>query len=176
MLHVRPARIADAPAIAQVHVASWRETYPGIVPDDFLARLSVERREKMWTEALQESNGRASGIFVAETAEGDVVGFASGGKNRTPELGFTGELYAIYLLKRHQGQGVGKLLFQAVVADLKRGGHESMMLWVLEGNRTVAFYKRMGGVPSGSKTEEIGGKPLNELALGWPTLAVTALA
>ena len=45
MLTVRPAIPEDAPAIARVHVASWRETYAGIVPDEFLASLKVERRE-----------------------------------------------------------------------------------------------------------------------------------
>lgn len=175
MLTVRPAKWEDAPGIAAVHVSSWRETYVGIVPDEFLARLSVERREMMWRDALQEGSGRAHGIFVAETPAGEIVGFASGGNNRTPEFGFTGELYAIYLLKAHQRRGVGKLLFQAVVSDLKASGHDSMMLWVLEDNRTVDFYKRMGGVPSGSKVEEIGGKPLKELALGWASLAAAAV-
>ncbi len=175
MLTIRPATIADASAIARVHVASWKETYAGIVPGDFLANLKVERREAMWKEALTEGGARSSGIFVAVTATGEVVGFASGGENRTPELGFTGELYAIYLLKRYQGHGDGKRLFQAVTTELSRDGHVSMMLWVLEDNRTVDFYKRLGGVPSGSKVEEIGGKSLNELALGWSKLVAVAL-
>ena len=33
---IRPATLNDAPEIARVHVASWRSTYQGLLPDDFL--------------------------------------------------------------------------------------------------------------------------------------------
>ena len=41
---IREAAVNDATAIAQVQVESWRTTYAGIVPDAFLASLSVETR------------------------------------------------------------------------------------------------------------------------------------
>ena len=44
MISIRRARTADAVAIGAVHVAAWRSTYPGILPDRFLARLSVPRQ------------------------------------------------------------------------------------------------------------------------------------
>ena len=44
----RPATIDDARVIAQVHVDTWRTTYAGIVPDDYLRDLSYERRERQW--------------------------------------------------------------------------------------------------------------------------------
>lgn len=174
MMTIRPAKPEDAPAIARVHVDSWRETYAGIVPDDFLANLKVERREAMWSKALRAGGVHGSGIYVAEMSTAQVVGFASGGKCRTPELGFSGELYAIYLMRSHQGQGVGRRLFDAVAHDLVQEGHKSMMLWVLEDNSTVSFYKHLGGVATSSKVETIGGKPLNELALGWTDLPLWA--
>jgi len=42
---IRPATPEDARAIAEVHVASWRYAYRGLLPDDVLDRLSVEERE-----------------------------------------------------------------------------------------------------------------------------------
>ncbi|MER3443492.1 MAG: GNAT family N-acetyltransferase, partial [Meiothermus sp.] len=75
---VRPARPDDAPAIARVHVDSWRETYAGIVPNEFLAGLSYERREQMWRSGL-EHPGWKGGLFVAEDPEHRVVGFVAGG-------------------------------------------------------------------------------------------------
>ena len=44
MISLRKARVADAIAIGAVHVAAWRSTYPGILPDDYLARLSPQRQ------------------------------------------------------------------------------------------------------------------------------------
>jgi hypothetical protein len=49
---IRPATLADAAAIAKVHVEAWRETYRGLVPDSVLAGLSVERGVRAWTDML----------------------------------------------------------------------------------------------------------------------------
>ncbi len=42
---VRDATSADAPAIARIHIDSWRSTYRGIVPHEYLAELSYRERE-----------------------------------------------------------------------------------------------------------------------------------
>ena len=166
MTLIRPATPADAEAIARVHVAAWREAYVGIVPDDFLASLSVEKRLAMWRGIVA---GPRPLTFVAE-AQGQVVGFVDGGPSRSPELPFDGELNAIYLLAAHQGQRIGRDLFAAVVDALRQAGYRSLLLWVLRDNPTVGFYRHLGGVPVGEKTESIGGKPLVELAMGWSAL------
>jgi len=54
-LTIRPATAADAPAIAHIHVASWREAYAGIVPTAYLEGLDVDAREQWWVELLDHS-------------------------------------------------------------------------------------------------------------------------
>ena len=44
---VRPAKPGDARDIAEIHVRTWQAAYPGLVPADYLAALSVERYEVM---------------------------------------------------------------------------------------------------------------------------------
>ena len=44
---VRSARPGDAEAIAQLHVASWRVAYRGIVDDAYLDALDVGARAAM---------------------------------------------------------------------------------------------------------------------------------
>lgn len=39
---VRSARVEDAGAIARVNVDTWRTTYPGIVPQDYLDALDPD--------------------------------------------------------------------------------------------------------------------------------------
>ena len=99
--NIRLARLDDAPAIAEVHVASWRTTYKGIFSDTLLDSLSVDKREQSWREtlALPEPN---SVTLVACNVDGGIVGFISGGAERTGRLGYEGELYAIYLLQLAQ--------------------------------------------------------------------------
>lgn|GEM_PF-5890417 len=39
---MREASLKDVPMIARVHVDTWRTTYHGIMPEEYLAQLSKE--------------------------------------------------------------------------------------------------------------------------------------
>src|SRR5690606_1872462 len=86
---VRKALPADASGIARVHVDSWRTTYRGIIPDSVLDNLSVEKRENHWKQDLRQGK---NWTFVAENTEGEIVGFACSGPERTQAYGYDGEL------------------------------------------------------------------------------------
>ena len=77
-------------------------------------------------------------VFVAENEDGQIVGFAGFGQERTGEYGFDGELYAIYLLKKVQGAGIGRRLAEAVADELIRKNYQSMLLWVMNANPSKA--------------------------------------
>ena len=86
---IREARVADAAAIARVHVESWQTTYPGIVPAEYLESLDVREREGRWHAILEpESEGF---YYVAESDEGEIVGFAGGGPDRSGDSLYPGE-------------------------------------------------------------------------------------
>ncbi|VWB18578.1 hypothetical protein [Burkholderia diffusa] len=51
-IDIRAATSVDARAIAEIHVASWRATYPGIMPASYLAGLSVQLRTTAWRDVL----------------------------------------------------------------------------------------------------------------------------
>ena len=165
-MYIRTATVHDAAAIAYVHVESWRTTYQGIVPDDFLARLSYEQREQFWRQILTEP-GSHTIVYVAEDEPGKVIGFASGGPERSGDPLYTGELYAIYVLAQHQGQGVGRQLVISLVHRLLQKGMRAMLLWVLAENSARKFYERLGGQPVYEKSVTIGGIPCLEVAYGW---------
>ena len=160
---IRKAKVEDAKGIAKVHVDSWRTTYKGIVPDTFLESLSYEKRELIWEKGITENH-----VYIAEDENGQVIGFSTGGKERTGKYeAYTGELYAIYLLKEYQGQGIGRLLFQAVVEDLKDNNFNSMLIWAIEENPACLFYEALGGKKIEIQDIEIAGKNLSEVAYGW---------
>lgn len=154
-LSIRTALVDDADAIAFVHVTSWRETYRGLVPDSVLDSLSVEQRADHWRKTLREVKPT---LFVA-LVDRQVVGFVVG--RERSEFGCDCELGALYLLRDHQGHGVGRALFERFVGAMR--GRSLMFLWVFRENATRGFYERMGGTVAGSKTEEIGGRALEEL-------------
>lgn len=163
---IREADAADAPAIARVHVESWRTTYRGIIPDDFLASLSVERRARFWAETLGTPD-RSGFAFVAEDVSGTVIGFAAGGPELEQDPIYTGEMYAIYLLAEAQGRGIGRRLARAVAERLSAAGHAAMLVWVAAANPSRHFYAALGGVPIRERQVTIGGVSLTEVAYGW---------
>jgi GNAT superfamily N-acetyltransferase len=88
--------------------------------------------------------------------------------------GLDGELHAIYVAERYQGQGLGRALVASVAADLLGSGANSMLVWVLAGNPFRAFYERLGGVPLAERRVELGGAVLAEVAFGWSNVASLA--
>ncbi len=45
-LSIRPAAAADADAIARIHVDSWRDAYPTLLPDSYLVERLSEARQR----------------------------------------------------------------------------------------------------------------------------------
>jgi len=64
-------------------------------------------------------------VCVAEQ-DGEVVGFVSGGQIREPLQGYDAELFAIYLLDRAQGQGLGTALLRKLAESLGAKGIKGM--------------------------------------------------
>jgi L-amino acid N-acyltransferase YncA len=171
---IRLAGVGDAAAIAGVQVASWRTTYPGIVAQESIDRLSVEERTAAWERALRGDARFAPAVFVAEHASGEIVGFVSGGAIRDARPGFDAELYAIYLLKDAQGAGVGRALVRRLSQELAEQGHRSMIVWVLANNSACRFYEQLGGRLLEESTHTIDGRDYPDRCYGWNDLSIFA--
>lgn len=164
---IRTAQIEDAEGIAHVHVKSWQTTYTGIIPDEVIQSRDLDNRIAIWTRILRNPNPD-SVLLVAEDNE-SIVGFVHAGKPQEITDKFDSEIYAIYLLKRAQGNGIGRQLIQTCAKELYAKGHQSLMLWVLKGNDdSQGFYEYMGGElfaeGSYNPTETIS---LKTLGFGW---------
>ncbi len=167
---VRRALPEDARAIAEAHVASWRDAYDGIVPRAVLDRLSVERRAAFWRETLGDAGG--VDVQVADLA-GAVAGFVSAGPARDEDLPpHTGEIHAIYLKREAWSQGIGRELLRAADADLHRRGFGAAVLWVLADNeRGRRFYERQGWLPDGATRDlDFDGTHVEELRYRRPAV------
>jgi L-amino acid N-acyltransferase YncA len=69
-------------------------------------------------------------LFVAEDA-GRIAGFVNAGPGREAPGDFDSEIYAIYLLRAHQGRGMGAALYREAVQMAGGRGFQNMFLWVL---------------------------------------------
>ena len=160
---IRTADVADAAAIAQVHVASWQEAYAGIVPVEHLNTLEAGAREEDWAEHLR--NGPRDGVRTWVADDGTrIVGFASVGPARDEDAARGDEeIYSIYLDPKMWGKGVARDLMRTVLAEVSPQG--ALTLWVLADNeRARHFYRRHGFKEDGAeRLDEVGGARLLEV-------------
>jgi GNAT superfamily N-acetyltransferase len=167
---IREAVPADAEGIARVHGRTWQTAYAGLFPAEGLKKLdeNFDRRVDFWQKNIEEAENSGY-LFVAEEG-GQVIGFAVGGKERTAEWPFEGELFAIYILEAHQQKGIGRRLVRAVAQALVGRGSNSMLVWVLRDSPFRAFYEALGGEKVGEQDHEVWGKQYKVVGYGWERL------
>lgn len=170
---IRTATSQDASGMAAVHIQSWLETYPGVMPQQKLDSLNLEASTRNWSNAI----ATCEVVMVAEL-EGRIIGFVSGGKNRSQEDCETGlanfcdaELAAMYMFAEFHGRGIGRAMFEAFTSRLRSLGYKQMAIWVAAKNSSTGFYRKMGGLLIDSRDLTVCGEQVPLLAyrceLGW---------
>jgi len=163
---IRPARPADARAIARLDVETWRTTYAGMLSTSYLLGLSERRRELGWRGVILRE---PRDVRVAVEAEGAIVGFGSCGPNRGDRF-FSGEVFTLYVAPDWQNQGIGRRLLVALFRRLVASGRRSAIVWVLRDNPSRFFYERLGAQQASHKALPVGGAAVEAIAYGWRDL------
>jgi len=166
MLTVRPAEIDDAPAIAKVHVETWRSAFTGIIPQAYLDSMTVQNRTFVWVRLL-EGQGPAAITLVSEDHDRRVIGFVSGGPLRHRDGRYQAEISSLYVLASHQRGNHGRRLFLAASDRLARSGLQGLFAWTLADGPALGFYKDLGGEVVAETVRDFAGTPLKELGFGW---------
>ncbi|MER5351815.1 GNAT family N-acetyltransferase [Kitasatospora sp. NPDC002551] len=166
---IRPGGTRDAEAVAELHAASWRTAYAGIVPDDALGDgLAAERRE-IWELRLAVDYGgpeTTPELLIAER-DGEVVGFAY----LVPHWDGRVLLDNLHVRPGLTGGGIGRDLLAAARAHTAhRHPGTDLYLEVLQANtRAVAFYEREGAHRTAVREGVFpGGHTLPEYEYTWP--------
>lgn len=159
----RRAQAGDATAISDVHAASWRHAYAGMVPHGALARMINRRGVEWWSTAIN----RSTIILVIEVGD-EIAGYATLGPNRVSTLPFDGEIYEIYLKPEYQGIGLGSKLFAEARRELVRRGYKGAVVWSLSDNDSaLSFYQNAGGRAVATGCEHFDDKRLEKTAFAW---------
>jgi GNAT superfamily N-acetyltransferase len=164
-----PAGPRDAMALGQLHVKTWREAYPGLLPQAYLNGLSATLHARRFHYQLMRA-AEGEIVLVAEDDQG-LAGYSQGVMlNRR-----LAEVHTLYLLRRAQGVGMGRALLAAQARALAAHGAERLMLWVLRDNvKARGFYAHLGGVTAETKTEPTAGGTLPQVAYRWDDISVLA--
>jgi ribosomal protein S18 acetylase RimI-like enzyme len=143
LLQFRPARLADAAAVAALHADSWRRHYRGAYSDAFLDGDVDADRTAVWKERLSVATGRDHTLLAEQ--RGVVVGFVHTILGKDPIWGAL--LDNLHVAYKHKRRGIGARLLRLSAEFVAEQAPDSgLYLWVLEQNRSAqAFYQAFGG-------------------------------
>ncbi len=128
-IHIVPmATSEEMDGKGYAHWKSWHETYTGLVDPAYMKRMTLEK-------CVDLAHRWAQNQMVAK--DGDrVIGFNGYDAE-------TGEVVALYVLREYQGKKIGLALMNAAMEKL--ADHDTISLWVLEGNeKAIRFYEKYG--------------------------------
>ena len=158
-----PAGPDDAADLARVHVASWRETYRGLLPDAYLDRMRPEEHTRRFARALITGEE----LVLAAADRWGLVGYVAGGPARTWREN-EGEVTTLYVLRSAQGKGLGRRLLSGAARVLAANGARSLIISVLRDNmRARGFYEHLGGDPEPVRMERGPGGVTYEVSYRW---------
>ncbi len=136
MVHVRPASLADAEALAHIYNAevvgstSTFDMVPRTVPD-----------QRTW---LVERSG-AHAVLVAEDEDGTVTGFAALSPFRDRPAYATTVESSIYVDSHYRRRGVGLKLVEAIVDTARAHGFHSVIARIADSNpASIDLHSRAG--------------------------------
>lgn len=167
---IRKATLSDAEGTAYVHVKGWQTSYVGMIEQAYLDNISYDDRLALRKKVLKAKDM----LSLIVTYGGKIIGFADMGPLRekaynevffpSPEDHLKyGEIYAIYLLREHQGKGLGHRLYAECRRWFETQGYHQFVTWGLTDNiRARRFYESEGGEVIGEITIKIGDKDYRE--------------
>jgi GNAT superfamily N-acetyltransferase len=144
---VRLADVADADALGVVSARAFEATYRGIVPDAALDEW-IREAGAGWRAAFEHRTPDSPSRAWVAVRDGSVIGYATTSPARAnwlPPPDEAGELTNLYLDPDVIGTGVGRLLYDHAVGDLRDRGFDPLVVWAFRDNhRARRFYEARG--------------------------------
>lgn len=146
---IRQADKSDIPRIAEIIVFGKRVAYRPIFENDEVS--FNELQVVALYEEYHKNPDRVKGMYLYD--DGIVKGVIKG----HPEDDKTIEITDFYVEPFFVGQGIGTLLVEYLISQVREKGFQKILLWVIKDNvRARKFYEKNGFINSG-KTRIIEG-------------------
>jgi ribosomal protein S18 acetylase RimI-like enzyme len=166
---IRPARVPDAPWLADLAERTFRETYTAYnTPEDMERYVS----EHFGPELQAAELGDPRYLTLVAEVEGRPAGYTQLGQGPAP-AGVTGagplEIMRFYIDRPWHGLGLAQALMGAAAEHARAAGARTLWLGVWERNpRAIAFYRKCGFTEVGTQSFVLGTDHQRDLVLQWP--------
>ena len=108
-------------------------------------------------------SGRLNGLLIYQNEK--PVGCCIYGRGRDEDHSDWGEIVSLYMLPEAARQGLGSMLLERALDDMRAEGYKRFYLWAIRGNEAAAaFYRRHGfRVTTDHVDFQLGGEPVTDL-------------
>ena len=160
---VRPARVEDTLAVAEVQVETWRECYAPHLPPGALDDLEVPLVEAGWRAAVTSPPSPNHRLLVALSG-GRLSGYVALGPAEDGDAtAEDGEIYALTVAAAEQRLGHGSRLLSAAVDLLAGLGFSVIRMWTFDGDAPLhTFLGGAGWAPDGATRVLVMGEDVGQ--------------
>lgn len=164
---IRQAFIEDISLIANLYVSNHKTTYKGLVSDDYLNNLTVEKSAERWKNYLSDERNR---MWVA-CEENKLLGFVSSMPDETSEKIWY--LDSLHTCSEARGNGIGTALIKTAGEYAFKNGYEKMSVCVVKGNENAKqLYMKLGARHLLSFEDKFDNSRVNSEKLLWDDLKI----
>jgi len=141
IIKYRKATVVDAQSIVGINLQMWRTTYRNLVSSKTIeARfLTNDKRVETAIEQISTNN-----TYIVAEIDNRVIGFIQYIQSNNKDFEDYGVIQALCILDEYQRIGIGKVLFNLALSELRKLGFKRIFLDCLVGNSANDFYLKMG--------------------------------
>lgn len=170
-LQIRKCQDNDLPFVASLHICNLKETYTGLLPEEFLDKLNINFGLDKWEAFLQRENHL---LLVAYEYE-QFLGFAA--CNADDELQGCLYLSSLHVSSFSRGKGIGTKLIKAVAQYGLANTYKAMSVCIVKGNLDAGkLYQRLGARHYKDFVDEFNSIATDSQKFIWDELPVGTLS
>ena len=159
MKNIVKPEINDSLEIAKLIKNAWNSAYRGIISDEYLENMDVEKISKSWNKGIESDKDN---IYVYRE-NNQIKGVIRFGKTEDLFLKNTGEVFVLYVKPEEKRKGIGTILLEFAKNKFMEAGYDKMIIWCLKGNKQGSnFYKKHGGEKIKERDYIVGGIKVRE--------------
>lgn len=169
-LRLRTATAGDAPEVTALHVASWRDAYRGMLPDDFLDTGLEPEAARHWQQLLGVP--RRSVVVVLAMLGAGPAGFVA-----MLRRDLTAHVENLHVRPGLRGAGIGRALLAHAARRMHHRGCRDVALDVFARNAgAIRFCTALGAVIGPEEPGLAFGQPVLQRRCAWPDIGLLVAA